>query len=173
MHFAAFDQQSDTSSCPDLDTAKAIVSELAFVKSRQDIKAALEIYHKDATLLCPPWQSSSQGRAQIEKKLVGFFRLVPDYAVELTGYAMAGDTLCTWGTIQMALSTTPRGDKPNGRKVSTPVFILFRFSEGQVIWESFHFDLADVARQSEVSAEAFVQASESLSEHQSELAVHP
>ncbi|KRB93596.1 steroid delta-isomerase [Noviherbaspirillum sp. Root189] len=170
---AKFDQQSAAPSCPDLDTAKSIVSELASVKSRQDIKAALEIYHKDATLLCPPWQSSSHGRAELEKKLVGFFRLVPDYAVELTGYAMAGETLCTWGTIRMTLSTTPRGDKPNGRKVSTPVFILFRFSEGKVIWESFHFDLADVARQSEVPTEAFVQASGSLSEHKFASAVQP
>lgn len=173
MHFAAFDQHPNASPCPDLDIAKAIVSNLASVKSRQDVKAALEIYHRDATLLCPPWQSCAQGRDQIEKSLVSFFRLVPDYVVELAGYAMAGDTLCSWGTIRMTLSATPRGDTPNGRKASTPVFILFRFGEGQVIWESFHFDLADVARQSGVPAEAFVRPAQSLSGQKAVFEVHP
>lgn len=163
MRFPTPDQQSDATAYPDLDDAKAIVSKLAAVKSRQDINAALEIYHQEATLLCPPWQSSAQGRNQIEKSLVSFFKLVPDYAVELDGYAMAGDTLCSWGTIRMTLSTTPRGDSSNGKRAATPVFILFRFSERKVIWESFHFDLADVARQSEVSIEAFARPSLSLS----------
>jgi predicted ester cyclase len=173
MHPAEFGKNPNASSCPDLDTAKAIVSNLASVKSRQDVKAALEIYHRNATLLCPPWQSRAKGRDQIEKSLVSFFSLVPDYVVELANHAMAGDTLCSWGTIRMTLSTTPGGYTPNGRKVSTPVFILFRFDEGQVIWESFHFDLADVARQSGVPNEAFVRAPESLFWRKAVFEVHP
>lgn len=162
MHLA---QPRQTSNAPrtDLATAKAIVAHLASVKSRQDVKAALEIYHWNATLLCPPWKSSAQGRDEVEKSLINFFKLVPDYVVDLAGNAMDGDTLVSWGTIHMTLSTTPRGDAPNGKKASTPVFILFRFAEGKVIWESFHFDPADVARQSGVTTEAFVRRTEPLS----------
>lgn len=162
MHPAEFDPNQTVSPCSEtgLATATAIVSKLASVKSRQDIKAALEIYHPDATLLCPPWQSQAQGRAQVERSLFSFFKLVPDYVVELAGHGMTGDTLCSWGNIHMTLSATMRGDTPNGRKVSTPVFILFRFRDGQVIWESLHFDLADVARQSGVSVDAFVRSSD-------------
>jgi predicted ester cyclase len=173
MHFAPFDQHTNALPSPDVDSAMAIVSNLASVKSRQDINAALEIYHRDATLLCPPWQSRAQGRAQVEKSLISFFSLVPDYVVELADHAMAGNTLCSWGTIRMTLSATPRGDTPNGRKVSTPVFILFRFRDGQVIWESFHFDLADVARQSGVSAEAFVRPAQRLFQQKTVFEVHP
>lgn len=42
---------------------------------------------------------------------------------------------------------------------SVPVFILFRFRDGRVGWESFHFDVAGVARQCGVEAAALVGAS--------------
>lgn len=173
MHFPKFDLHPVASHFPDLGSAKAIVSRLASVKSRQDVEAALAIYHRDATLLCPPWYSSARGRKEIEKSLRSFFALVPDYGVELANHAMAGDTLCSWGTIKMTVNHTPRGDTPNGRRVSTPVFILFRFNEEQVIWESFHFDLADVARQSGVPAEAFVRPAHPLFRQNTPFEVHP
>jgi predicted ester cyclase len=138
-----------------LKQAKSIVAKLAEVKSRQDIAAALAIYHPEGELLCPPWGSRSAGYEQLRENLKTFFKLAPDYHVELDGYALAGDTLCTWGEIQFTLTATFRGDRPNGKKVCTPVFILFRFRDNKVAWESFHFDPADVARQSGVPAEAY------------------
>lgn len=139
----------------DFDRAKALVAKLAEVKSRRDIEGALSIYHEDATLLCPPFGSISRGRAQLRRGLEAFYALVPDYGVTLTDYAQSDQTLCAWGTISFTLTQTFRGDPPNGRRVSTPVFILFRFQDDRIVWESFHFDLGDVARQSGVSSESF------------------
>lgn len=141
----------------DLEAARQRVARLAAVKSRGDIEAALDLYHPEAELLCPPWGSASRGRTEIRKGLQAFYRLVPDYGVALEHYAMCGETLCAWGRIGMTLTATFRGDVPNGRRASTPVFILFRFRDGRIAWESFHFDLADVARQSGVPAEAFAR----------------
>lgn len=140
-----------------LDEAKSIVAKLAEVKSQQNISAALSIYHPEGTLLCPPWGSKSQGSEQLRTGLQSFFALAPDYSVNLSGYAMSGETLCAWGEIQFTLTATFRGDTPNGKRVKTPVFILFRFRDHKVAWESFHFDLADVARQSNVPAESFLR----------------
>ncbi|WP_161813780.1 ester cyclase [Steroidobacter agaridevorans] len=139
----------------DFDQAKALVAKLAEVKSRRDIESALSIYHEDATLLCPPFGSSSRGREQLRRGLEAFYALVPDYGVTLTDYAASDETLCAWGTISFTPTKTFRGDPLNGRRVATPVFILFRFRDNRIVWESFHFDLGDVARQSGVSSAAF------------------
>lgn len=139
----------------DFDRAKTQVAKLAEVKTRRDIEGALLIYHEDATLLCPPLSSISRGREQLRRGLEAFYALVPDYGVTLTNYAASNDTLCAWGSISLTLTKTFRGDPPNGRRVSTPVFILFRFQDERIAWESFHFDLGDVARQSGVSSAAF------------------
>lgn len=127
-----------------------IVERLAAVKSRQAVDEAVEIYHPDGVLLCPPFQSGSHGRDEIRTSLERFFALLPDYTVELDGYGMDGGRLAAWGTIRFTLQRTFDGTAPNGRQVAAPVFILLEFRDGHVVWESFHFDLADVARQSGV-----------------------
>jgi predicted ester cyclase len=141
-----------------LERMKAIVSELAAVKSRQDLEAALSIYHPNAILLSPPVRSHAQGHAELRNSLTSFFRFAPDYAVDLHGQAADGETLCSWGEIRFTPAYSFRGDKPNGKQIRTPVFILFRFRDDKVAWESFHFDLADVARQVGLPAEAFQPA---------------
>ena len=141
-----------------LERMKAIVSELAAVKSRQDLEAALQIYHPEAVLLSPPVSSRAQGRGELRNNLATFFRFAPDYAVDLHGQAADGDTLCSWGEIRFTPAYSFRGDQPNGKQIRTPVFILFRFRDDKVAWESFHFDLADVARQVGLPAEAFQPA---------------
>jgi predicted ester cyclase len=127
-----------------------IVERLAAVKSRQAVDEAVEIYHPDGVLLCPPFRSEAHGRDEIRTSLVRFFGLLPDYTVELDGYGIDGVRLAAWGTIRFTLQRTLDGTEPNGHQVATPVFILFEFRDGHVVWESFHFDLADVARQSDV-----------------------
>jgi predicted ester cyclase len=134
---------------------KSIVNELARVKGEQNIEAALAIYHHEGELLSPSMGSTSKGADEIRKSLEVFFRFAPDYLPDLSGMAVDDDTLCAWGNISFTPTYTPRGDKPNGSRVTTPVFILFRFRDDRVAWESFHFDVADVARQAGVPAEAF------------------
>jgi predicted ester cyclase len=138
-----------------IEDMKQIVSELARVKSQQDVEAALAIYHLDGTLLSPPMGACSNGAAELRRGLEIFFKFAPDYTVELEGQAADGGTLCSWGTISFTPTYSFRGDKPNGARVTTPVFILFRFKDRRIIWEAFHFDLADVARQAGVPAEAY------------------
>lgn len=134
---------------------KQIVSELARVKSEQDIEAALAIYHPEGILQSPPMGARSHGADELRRGLEIFFKFAPDYSVELTGQAADGDTLCSWGTISFTPAYTFREAKPNGARVTTPVFILFRFKDRKIAWESFHFDLADVAHQAGVPAEAY------------------
>ncbi|MBO4220855.1 steroid delta-isomerase [Bradyrhizobium neotropicale] len=138
-----------------VDEMKRIVSELAAVKSKQDIEAALAIYHPEGVLQSPPMGARSQGADELRRGLEIFFKFAPDYSVQLTGQAADGDTLCSWGTISFTPAYTFRGAKPNGARVTTPVFILFRFKDRKIVWESFHFDLADVAHQAGVPAEAY------------------
>ena len=134
------------------ESAIGLVEQLADVKSRQLVDDALDIYHPDGVLLCPPFGSRAHGTDELHRSLTVFFAMMPDYSVTLTGYGMDGTTLCAWGSIAMTLARTFTGEAPNGQRVETPVFILFRFRDGKVAWESFHFDLGDVARQSGVPA---------------------
>lgn len=132
-----------------------IVDALAAAKSRQDIEAAMRIYHPQGILVAPPLGPPREGAAEIRASLERFFALFPDYAVTLDGHAVSGETLIAWGAIHLTLSGTPGGQRPNGRRATVPVFILFRFADGRVVWESFNFDLASLCRQSGVSADAF------------------
>lgn len=140
---------------PSAARMKEIVTELAAVKSRQDIDAALRIYHPDAELLSPPMGTRYQGEQALREGLVRFFRFAPDYQVRVASMAVEGDTLCAWGEIAFSPTYSRRGRLEHIRMIRTPVFILFRFCDEQVIWESFHFDLADLARQAGVPAEWF------------------
>lgn len=141
-----------------LEGMAAIVGELARVKSRQDVEAALAIYHPDGVLLSPPLGARSEGSEQLRKGLETFFRFAPDYSVTLSGQAADNDTLCAWGEISFTPAYTFRGEILGNVRATTPVFILFRFRDRKIVWESFHFDLADVARQVGVPAEAFQRA---------------
>lgn len=143
-----------------LDSAemKAIVAELARVKSRQDSEAAMRIYHPEGVLAAPPLGSVAEGADALRRSVETFFKFAPDYAVDLTGQAADGETLCAWGEIRFTPAYSFNGDTPNGKQVRTPVFILFRFRDRRVVWESFHFDIADVARQAGLRAEAFARA---------------
>ncbi|WP_218574599.1 ester cyclase [Reyranella sp. CPCC 100927] len=132
-----------------------IANALATAKSRQDIEAAMDVYHPDGVLEAPPLGSRRAGATQIRAALKGFFSLFPDYSVTLDDQAVSGDTLIAWGTIHLTLSGNPGGQTPNGARASVPVFILFRFRDGRVIWESFNFDLASLCRQCGVPLAAF------------------
>jgi ketosteroid isomerase-like protein len=134
---------------------KAIVAELAEVKSRQDVEAAMRIYHPEGVLACPPLGSIASGADAMRSSVAAFFRFAPDYMVDIAGQAIDGDTLCAWGEIGLTSVLASHDERQGARYARTPVFILFRFRERRVVWESFHFDLADVARQAGVPISAF------------------
>lgn len=137
---------------------KEIVNELAAVKSRQDIDAAMRIYHPEAELLSPPMGARYCGEQSLRRGLEAFFRFAPDYHVQVAAMAAEGDTLCAWGEITFTPSHNRHGALGQGRTIRTPAFILFRFRDEKVVWESFHYDLADLARQAGVPAESFLAA---------------
>lgn len=140
---------------PDKTEMMRIATALADAKSRQDVKAAMRIYHPQGVLEAPPFGSRREGADEIRASLEGFFSLFPDYRVELSGSARDGDTLAAWGEIAVTLEGRPGGQKPNGRTARVPVFILFRFRDEMVVWESFNFDLGSLCRQSGVTLDAF------------------
>lgn len=142
------------------DTAEAvgIVARLAEAKSRQDAAAAMRVYHPDGVLESPSLGTRYEG-AEIAGALAGWFAFAPDYRVRVDGHGADGPTLCCWGEISFTPAFTVGGAVPNGRTATVPVFMLFRFLDGQVVWESFHFDVAGVARQCGVEASALVAVS--------------
>ena len=135
-----------------------IVGQLAQAKSRQDVAAAMKIYHPDGILESPPLGTRYVG-PEIEDAIKGWFTFAPDYTVRVDGHGMDGETLCCWGEISFTPAFTFGGAPPNGNRASVPVFMLFRFQDSRVAWESFHFDVAGVARQIGVQASALVRAS--------------
>lgn len=142
----------------DARDAVEIVERLAQAKSRQDVAATMAVYHPDGVLESPSLGSRYAG-TEIEGAITGWFAFAPDYKVRLDGHGLDGETLCCWGEIAFTPAFTAGGAVPNGNRVSVPVFILFRFRDGRVSWESFHFDVAGVARQCGVDATALVRTS--------------
>ncbi|MFC7450927.1 nuclear transport factor 2 family protein [Rhodococcus daqingensis] len=135
-----------------------VVEGLAHAKSRQDAAGAMAIYHPEAVLESPPLGTRSVG-PEVKWAIEGWFAFAPDYEVRVDGHAMDGDTLCCWGEISLTPAFTWTGAVPNGRRATVPVFMLFRFEDDRVSYESFHFDVAGVARQCGVDASALVRAS--------------
>ena len=132
-----------------------IVGRLAAAKSRQDIEAAAAMYHPDAVLESPPLGTHHEGSA-IRAALERWDAFAPDYEVRIDGYGLDGETMDAWGEIAFTPAFTGSGAVPDGRRATVPVFILFRFRDGLVAWESFHFDVAAVARQCGVTASDLV-----------------
>ncbi|SEM25637.1 nuclear transport factor 2 family protein [Rhodococcus maanshanensis] len=141
-----------------VNSAIQVVERLAHAKSRQDAVAAMAIYHPEAVLESPPLGTRSVG-PEVRGAIEGWFAFAPDYEVRVDGHGMDGETLCCWGEISLTPAFTWTGAVPNGRRATVPVFMLFRFEGGRVSYESFHFDVAGVARQCGVDASALVGAS--------------
>lgn len=144
---------SRTASAGDMLT---IASALAAAKSRQDLDETMRIYHPDIVLESPPFGTVGRGGDEVRAQLAFFFQVLPDYNVVLEGSAVSGDTMIGWGRVRATLTGEFSGRKPNGARAEVPVFILFRFRDGRVVWESFNFDLASLCRQCGIPAEALV-----------------
>jgi predicted ester cyclase len=127
---------------------------LAEAKSRQDVPAAMKLFHPDMVLEAPAFGTTARGLAANEEALTGFFTLFPDYDVVLEGHAAGDGTLVCWGTVRMTLTGDGFGVVPNGRRAELPVFIRFAFRGDLIAGERFFFDLSELCAQSGVSTDA-------------------
>ncbi|MEU1996876.1 nuclear transport factor 2 family protein [Nocardia gamkensis] len=134
-----------------------LATELAVVKSRQDVPAALRLMHAGMVLEAPAFGTVARGLEANEFALRAFFASFPDYGVELSGHAAEGETLVCWGTARMTLTGNRFGVEPNGRRAELPVFLRFAFAGGLIAGEYFHFDLSELCARSGVSTDAVRQ----------------
>jgi predicted ester cyclase len=136
------------------DRMFALAQALAAAKSRQDVAAAMNLFHKDMLLESPAFGTKAQGLAENAKVLSRFFTSFPDYNVVLQGHASNSDTLLCWGTVQMTMTGDRFGVVPNGARAELPVFIQFAFKDDLIAGERFFFDLSELCAQSGVSTDA-------------------
>ncbi len=136
------------------DRMFALAQALAVAKSRQDVPAAMKLFHQDVLLETPALGTMARGRAENERVLTRFFTSFPDYNVVLQGHAGNDDTLICWGTVQMTMTGDRFGVVPNGRRAELPVFIQFAFKDDLIAGERFFFDLSELCAQSGVSTDA-------------------
>jgi predicted ester cyclase len=127
---------------------------LAAAKSRQDLPAAMKLFHPGMLLETPAFGTAARGLAENEKVLARFFRSFPDYLVELDGHADNGETLVCWGTAWMTMTGDRFGAVPNGKRAQVPVFIQFTFADDLIASERFCFDLSTLCVQCGVSTDA-------------------
>ncbi|MQA81613.1 MAG: hypothetical protein GEV10_24545 [Streptosporangiales bacterium] len=127
---------------------------LAVAKSRQDVPAALKLFHEDMLLETPAFGTRARGLPENERVLARFFDSFPDYDIELDGHAANEDTLVCWGTARMTMTGGRFGVAPNGRRAEVPVVIQFSFRGDLIARERFFFDLSTLCAQSGVSTDA-------------------
>ncbi len=130
-----------------------LVEELAVVKSRQDVEAALKLQHQEMLLECPPFKSKAKGHNENRIALSAFFRTFPDYSITLENYAANENEFAAWGTAKMTLANNWLGLSPNGNKMSLLVFLKFTFKENLIASERFSFDLSELCSQSGISTD--------------------
>ncbi|MBF6177748.1 nuclear transport factor 2 family protein [Nocardia otitidiscaviarum] len=131
----------------------ALVQELAAVKSRADVTAALRLMCDDMVLETPAFGAVVHGRTANESALRWFFATFPDYHVEMAGHLADSACLVAWGTARMTLTDNGLGIVPNGRRAEIPVFLRFTFADDLIASEYFFFDLAQLCAQSGVSGD--------------------
>jgi predicted ester cyclase len=132
----------------------ALAQALAEAKSRQDLAAAMSLFHPEMILETPAFGSRAQGLDENEAALRRFFASFPDYEVELEGHAASDGSLLCWGRARMTMTGERFGVTPNGRRADLPIYIRFTFKAGKIASEQFFFDLSTLCAQSGVSTDA-------------------
>ncbi|MEU7315393.1 nuclear transport factor 2 family protein [Streptomyces sp. NPDC007083] len=127
---------------------------LAVAKSRQDVSAAVRLFHPDILLEVPAFGTTARGPAANEKALRRFFASFPDYDVTLEGSASDGESLVCWGTARLTMTGDRFGVRPDGNRAVLPVFIRFTFRDDLIASERFFFDLSVLCAGSGVSTDA-------------------
>ncbi len=127
----------------------ALASELARVKSEQNIAAALAIYHPDIELQVPSIELVHRGTAAVERGLQIFFVLFPDYQIGLHKVAYQGATLLATGQV----SLTPCVPAHTCPRISMPVFLELEFRDARIHRETFFLDVGLLCRRAGITAD--------------------
>jgi len=136
----------------------SLVTELADVKSRQDIAAALAIYHPDIELISPSFNSDIKGGVDVGQQLAVFFKLFPDYEVSLDQYAANEKVMLATGQV----SVTANIPGKNCPRIQLPVFIEFHFHESRISKEVFYLDAGLVCKKSGITPEDLANATKTF-----------
>ena len=127
----------------------SLVSELARVKSEQDVVAALGIYHPDIEMLSPSFNAVAKGSEQVAQQLTVFFSLFPDYEVAIEQQAINENVLLATGQVCI----TPNIPGKKCPRIQLPVFIEFHFRDNKISKEVFYLDAGLVCKKSGITAD--------------------
>lgn len=129
------------------NTMRTLINDLADVKSKQNVPGALNIYHPDGEIITPSFNSAARGSKQLERELRIFFRLFPDYSIELEHFATQGNIALTTAWVSM----TPSIPQHSLSSIRAYIPIEFHFRKYRISKEVFNLDLGIVCRQAGIS----------------------
>jgi len=132
----------------------SLVAGLAKAKSEQNIAEALKVYHPDAVMVAPGLGGQAKGHSEIDQQPKVFFRLLPDYRVELGAHAFKGEIMLATGKVIASLNVLEK----DGPSIVVPAFFEFHFSEQKISREVFHLDAGILSRKSGVKIEEIFKA---------------
>ena len=119
-----------------------IVTDLATVKSQQDIAAALEIYHPEVELIVPGSDSYAKGRDEVGIQLEMFFKIFPDYTASLNQHAFNETVMLATGQICL----TPHIPGKDCPRIQLPAFFEFEIRDNKISKEVFVLDMGMVCK---------------------------
>ena len=138
-------------------TNAEVLDNLAVAKSAQNLEEALKWSHSEMVIEIPSFDAIATGKAQVRSLLEMFFKIFPDYKVSLTNSWTSEDgRIAIWGEISATLTGNFKGHKPNGTRVTVPVFMLFGFRDQTVDYEMFYLDFGIMCRAAGVPLDAAV-----------------
>jgi len=126
---------------------KTLVGDLARVKSKQDIQGALEIYHPQAELVTVGLNAQAHGLLEIEQQLNIFFKIFPDYQVNITQIACNEQALLATGNVYFTPSLL---DQP-GKAVEQTTAFSFEFKENRISKEVFFLDFGQLCKKNNIT----------------------
>ena len=132
----------------------SLVASLAKAKSEQNIAEALEVYHPEAVMEAPGLGGLAKGHNEINQQLRVFFRLLPDYRVELQTHAFNGEIMLATGKVIASLNVLEK----EGPSIVVPAFFEFHFLDQKISREVFHLDAGILSRKSGVKIEDLFKA---------------
>lgn len=123
------------------------VTALARAKSNQDIAGALSIYHPEVELITPAFSAHGRGRDEVDRQLRYFFRLFPDYEIEVTHFVKRDNALRVDGVVKV----TPDTANGTAQTATVPVSMKFEFADDAIRKEVFNINLALLVQRAGIS----------------------
>lgn len=139
-----------------------ILNAYAEAKNRQDVSAAVELFHPDGYYESVGLPGRVQGHEALTAFYTQFFQVLPDYQGEFDGRAFDGDTAVVWGRFTGTINAPLFDGASMGCRVEVPVTFVCTFRDGLVYSDTGYFDPAALYRQAGLqipSIEALTQAS--------------